>query len=217
MTHAADELRLLIPKAGEAIVPSFKTNLHWSVRSPAPATVSPATPESPIHTTVTDSIKANYEKNIKLILNKRDERGSEYLNSVEVHREYFAKAMCLAKFLPDDQISEYKNITDINKFNDKTKTLYKTHVKDKGVKEFYSLVKEHELLKTLEELALIDITNNYVVEADLTSSNLSHIKTLRDISAALKTPLSAYLANYHHSVYMNYLMCFTGDLDLLSA
>jgi len=150
-------------------------------------------------------------------LNKRDELGSEYLNSVEVHREYFAKAMCLAKYLSDDQISEYKTITDINKFNDKTKALYKTHVKDKGVKEFYALVKEHELLKTLEELALSDITNKYVVEADLTSSSLSHIKILRDISATLSTPLSTYLTNYHHSVYMNYLMCFTGDLDLLSA
>jgi len=69
----------------------------------------------------------------------------------------------------------------------------------------------------LEELALSDITNKYVVEADLTSSSLSHIKILRDISATLSTPLSTYLTNYHHSVYMNYLMCFTGDLDLLSA
>jgi hypothetical protein len=181
--------------------------------------VSPAVaaPESPIHTTVTDSIKAHYEKNIKQILNKRDELGSEYLNSVEVLREYFAKAMCLTKYLPDDEISEYKTITDINKFNDKTKALYKTHIKDKGVKEFYSLVKEQELLKTLEELALSDITNKYVVEADLTSSNLSHIKTLRDISATLTAPVTAYLTNYHYSVYMNYLMCFTRDLDLLSA
>jgi hypothetical protein len=220
---------VLSPATVSPATPESQASAPSAVVAPAAAVVSApesvtpevspavAAPESPIHTTVTDSIKAHYEKNIKQILNKRDELGSEYLNSVEVLREYFAKAMCLTKYLPDDEISEYKTITDINKFNDKTKALYKTHVKDKGVKEFYSLVKEQELLKTLEELALSDITNKYVVEADLTSSNLSHIKTLRDISATLTAPVTAYLTNYHYSVYMNYLMCFTRDLDLLSA
>lgn len=215
------EYPVAIPEAVKVSPGAFNTASSPAISPATTASVtpevSPATPESPIHTTISDFIKAMYEKNIKQISDKRYDLGSEYLNAIEVHREYFAKALCLAKYLPDDEVSEYNTITDITKFNDKTKALYKTHVKDKGVNEFYSLVKKHELLKTLEELALNDITNKYILEEDLTSSTLSHVKTLRDISATLTTPLTTYLSNYHYSVYMNYLMCFTEDLDLLSA
>jgi hypothetical protein len=192
-------------------------NLKPTIEIKSPSTLSPSLPtsdtgSSTVISNVSDPIMTMYKASLAELVSKRSVLGDKFLNAIEVHREYFAKVMCLVKYLGGDTLKQYSTATDLNVFNETTKTLYKKNITDKGASEFYDMVKKHELLKVLNDLAKEEV--KYILETDLTSSTLSHIKTLKDICGSLQPSVTTYLSHYPNTVYMNYLMCFITDLDL---
>ncbi len=92
---------------------------------------------------VIDVILETYKKNLKLLVEKTGE--TDFLNQIEVHREYFAKVYCIANMALNggehkkldkikDKLDEYKGVKDISVFNEKTKELYDLYV-EKGSKD----------------------------------------------------------------------------------
>ena len=139
-----------------------------------------------------------YKDNISQIDTSKEEvQNTEY----DIYREYFARVCSmLLNVTPMPVI----NADTLDKLNTEISPLYKQYLGD-TVEGHYKPIREHKLLELLEEFAEFEIEQEYINKNNL-SDKLSHVRTLKGVSGTVK--------EYPLSGYVNYLLCFTNELDL---
>jgi len=139
-----------------------------------------------------------YKENISQIDTSKEEvQNTEY----DIYREYFARVCSmLLNVTPMPVI----NAETLDKLNTEISPLYKQYLGD-TVEGHYKPIREHKLLEILEEFAEFEIEQEYINKNNL-SEKLSHVRTLKEVSGTVK--------GYPLSGYVNYLLCFTNELDL---
>ena len=139
-----------------------------------------------------------YKENISQIDTSKEEvQNTEY----DIYREYFARVCSmLLNVTPMPVI----NADTLDKLNTEVSPLYKQYLGD-TVEGHYKPIREHKLLELLEEFAEFEIEQEYINKNNL-SDKLSHVRTLKGVSGTVK--------EYPLSGYVNYLLCFTNELDL---